>query len=353
MIHFPRRDRSALKGVVAAMLLAGVATTAHAQLAEQPVAGPPPTVRGITYTPSTSRDGEGHRLDLYLPPKSTAKVPLMIFTLGSGWMKDNGRQEAQALAAVLLPRGYAVAGVSVRSSGQTQFPGQLHDIKAAIRWLRTHAGKYGYDPDRIGIMGESSGGWTSAMAAVSGDVPELEGDGAATGVSSAVKVAVAFYPPTDILSMDGMSLKPCEPTSRALTAVCHSGSGSPESLFLGCVASVCREQAALASPLNYISRADPPIMIIHGENDALVPHGQGEMLYQALNKACHEARFISLPLAGHGVWRQMMTDPKLAYGATIRATEASGCRTETPAAVTPSWALVIDFLDDSLKPAPR
>ena len=331
---------------------AAAASCAYAQVNAPPLDGPAPSVRDISYAPTTAKTGTGHLLDLYLPAGSARKAPLVIFTHGSGWMMDNGRSEAQALAAVLLPRGYAVAGVAVRSSAQAQFPSQLHDIKAAIRWLRANAGQYGIDPDHIGIMGDSSGGWTSAMAAVTSDAPEMEGDEGVTGVSSAVQVAVAFYPPTDIVNMDAWALAPCDPKVAPFgPGFCHLVSGSPETRFLGCVATTCPERAAMASPLNYVSAGDPPIMIVHGENDQMVPHAQGERLYQVLNKACHEAAFISLPLATHGGWYKMMTDPKLAYGMTLRSTQAAGCKTSPPAPVTPSWDLIVGFIDKALKPA--
>jgi len=86
-------------------------------------------------------------------------------------MADTGKNRAGTLAAQLNPAGYAVAGVSTRSSSQVKFPGQLHDIKAAIRWLRANAAAYNLDPEHIAIVGDSSGGWTSAMAAVTGDAP--------------------------------------------------------------------------------------------------------------------------------------------------------------------------------------
>ena len=91
-------------------------------------------------------------------------------------------------------------------------------------------------------------------------------------------------------------------------------SGSPETRFLGCIATNCPEQAASASPISHVGPVGAPIMIVHGENDAMVPHARGERLYQVLNKACREAEFISLPLAYHGGWHKMMTDPELAYG---------------------------------------
>jgi len=104
-------------------------------------------------------------------------------------MADTGKRGAGALALRLNSAGYAVAGVSIRSSSQVRFPGQLHDIKAAVRWLRTNAARYNFDADQIAIMGDSSGGWTAAMAAVTGDAPEMEGSVGTTGVSSKVQAA--------------------------------------------------------------------------------------------------------------------------------------------------------------------
>lgn len=312
--------------------------------------GPAPSVKDISYAKSDEKTGQGHLLDLYLPAKHTGSVPVVIFTHGSGWMADNGRTDAQALAAVLNPRGYAVAGVAIRSTAQTQFPGQVHDIKAAIRWLRANASRYNLDGAHIGIIGESSGGWTSAMAALTGDVPELEGSLGVTGVSSAVQAAVAFYPPTDFLEMDRWALGPCDPNGSALQAqFCHAPADSPESRLVGCAINTCPDAVQRANPIRYISPNDPPLMILHGEVDPLVPHAQGAALYQALNKACRDAVFISFPVAGHGVWHQMMTDPKLAYGATIRSTSSQGCKIRNAEPVKPNWNVVIAFLDANLK----
>ena len=274
----------------------------------------------------------------------------MIFSRGSAWFADNGRQDAQALAAVLHRAGYAVAGVAIRSSRQAKFPAQLHDIKAAVRWLRANAAKHQLDPDRIAILGESSGGWTAAMAAVTGDVPELEGSEGTTGVSSAVQAAVAFYPPTDFLQMDAWALRPCDPAAVVgRGAFCHDAPSSPESQLVGCAIQTCADAVQRANPIRYISRADPPIMIVHGGSDPLVPHAQGELLYQALNKACRDAVFISMPVAGHGVWHTMMSDSTLAAAATRRSTASNGCAVEQPKPYRPTWTTIVEFLDRSMR----
>src|ERR1035438_9229017 len=164
--------------------------------------GLPPTYANIDYAPPEPASSNGHKLDLYIPAGAAQPLPTVIWTAGSAWPADTGKNGARIVASQLNPAGYVVAGVSIRSSAQVKFPGQLHDIKAAIRWLRANAARYNLDPDHIAIMGDSSGGWTTAMAAVTGDAPEMEGSVGTTGVSSAVQAAVAFYPPTNFLTMD-------------------------------------------------------------------------------------------------------------------------------------------------------
>jgi len=342
---------------MASLLVSTLASTAAAQTpgaqsppppAPRSLPGPAPTVRDVAYAKSDASTGQGHLLDLYLPPNATGPTPVVIFSHGSAWFADNGRQDAQVLAAALFPAGYAVAGVSIRSSRQAKFPAQLHDVKAAIRWLRANAAKYRLDPAHIAIVGESSGGWTAAMAAVTGDVPDLEGSEGTTGVSSAVQAAVAFYPPTDFLQMDAWALRPCDPAAdvgRGQMRFCHDSPSSPESQLVGCAIRGCAAVVQRANPIAYVGKADPPIMIIHGGSDPLVPHAQGELLYQALNKACRDAVFISMPVAGHGVWNRMMSDSTLAAGATRRFTASGDCSVQNPTPYTPTWATVIEFLD--------
>jgi acetyl esterase/lipase len=304
--------------------------------------GPSPTFADLEYAPANPAGSNGHKLDLYIPSAATRLLPIVIWTAGSAWMADTGKRSAAGIAAQLNPAGYAVAGVSIRSSSQVKFPGQLHDIKAAIRWLRANAAKYNFDANHIAIIGDSSGGWTSAMAAVTGDAPEMEGTVGTTGFSSAVQAAVAFYPPTNFLTMDAWALSKC-PQQR-----CHDGESSPESRLVGCAIQTCPEKVKAASPITYITPADPPILILHGNSDPLVPHNQGEQLYMALNKACREAVFISLPKAPHGNWNGFLTDDALREAATLRSTSAD-CAVVNPTPYKPTWKTVIDFLDKRMK----
>ena len=305
--------------------------------------GPSPTHADLDYAPAEPPSSNGHKLDLYIPSGATGRLPTVIWTGGSAWMADTGKRTAGGLATRLNPAGYAVAGVSIRSSSQVKFPGQLHDIKAAIRWLRANTDKYQLDPHHIAIMGDSSGGWTAAMAAVTGDAPEMEGSVGTTGVSSQLQAAVAFYPPTNFLTMDAWALRKC------VGDRCHDAEGSPESRLVGCAIRTCPDKVRAASPMHYITDADPPIMILHGNSDPLVPHNQGEELYMALNKACKDVIFISLPKAPHGNWNGFLTDDVLREAATMRSTSIQGCAVSNPIPYTPTWKTVIDFLDKHMR----
>jgi acetyl esterase/lipase len=330
--------------VIAALALT-VALAPWLASAQPPAAlppAPPPTHTDLEYAPADPAGSNGHKLDLYVPPGAGGPIPVVIWTGGSAWMADTGKASARGIAARLMPAGYAVAGVSIRSSAQVVFPGQLHDIKAAIRWLRANAATYGLDAGRIAIMGDSSGGWTTAMAALTGDAPEMEGGVGVTGVRSDVQAAIAFYPPTDFLTMDAWAVRACTPPR------CHDDATSPESRLVGCAIQTCAGKVQAANPVRYVTPADPPLMILHGGSDPLVPHNQGEQLYMALNKACREATFISLPRAGHGPWNAFLTDDTVREAATIRTTSAAGCAVTNPVPYTPTWQTVIDFLDRHL-----
>jgi acetyl esterase/lipase len=272
----------------------------------------------LAYRPAEPTGGRGHLLDLYLPTGPRGDRPLVLWTGGSGWMRDNGKESAGPIASIFTARGYAVAGVSIRSSGQGTFPAQLRDIKAAIRWLRSHARQYRLDPERFTIMGDSSGGWTAAMAALTGDDdPVLTGDddpapggpAGKAGPSGRVQAAVAFYPPTDFLRMDEQMLPgACRDFNRDLGITdCHNDPRSPESRLVGGAIQTRPEAAGAANPVRYATRSAPPMLILHGQADALVPHAQSMLLYQALRDAGATVTLHSVPGAGHD-WRAVL-DP--------------------------------------------
>ncbi len=334
--------------LIAAMIALLGVTPGMAQMPAPPERQAEPTHRDIAYAPAMPATSRGHFLDIYIPRGGGRAVPLVVWTSGSAFFGDTGKEGARYMAPELLAAGFAVAGVSVRSSSQTTFPGNLHDIKAAIRFLRANAARYGIDPDRIAIMGDSSGGWTSAMAALTGDVIELEGTIGTTGVSSAVQAAVAFYPPTDFLMMDRQAPRRCtEEMARPGPGMCHDLPNSPESLLVGCAIQSCADVVRAADPARYVSASDPPMMILHGRADALVPFGQGEHLFKALAHNCNTAVFYTLPIAGHGPAWNFLEDDATRAGASREAMGAQ-CTLDTARVEAPGWPAVIAFLRTSL-----
>jgi acetyl esterase/lipase len=268
-------------------------------------------------------------------------VPLVVWSSGSGWMRDDGKHGAADVAPFFTSLGYAVAGVSVRSSSQAIFPAQVHDVKAAIRWLRARAGEYGFDPDRFAIMGDSSGGWAATMAALTGDLPELEGEVGVDHVSSRVQVAVDFYGPTDFLQMDAHTPGGCEEFRSFLgIAGCHDDPGSPESLLVGGPIETRLDECARANPITYVGPEAPPMMILHGRDDPFVPHHQSELLYAALVESEAEAVFYSIPDVGHE--RPYVTDPRRAAGYTVYSTRGSEDHPD------PTWETVERFIARAL-----
>ncbi|GAA0997661.1 hypothetical protein GCM10009555_095590 [Acrocarpospora macrocephala] len=323
---------STIVGMVMTMLATlgvslALAPPAHAQV-----------ISDIAYAPAQPAGSRGHLLDLYLPSGGITPRPLLIWHSGSAWTSDDGKTGADAIAAIFNAKGFAVAGVSVRSSSQAIFPAQVHDIKAAIRWLRAHAGDYQLDPNRFAMMGDSSGGWLTEMATLTGGVSSLEGTIGTTGVSSAVQAGLAFFSPTDFLQMNAQNL----PTG----GLDHNSPASPESLLIGCAIQTCPTQVALSNPINYVDSADPPLLFLHGQADFLVPHGQSVLLYDRIRTSCGNAQFISIPGADHGLaW---VLDPAR-FGTQTTYTAQNCYGTTQVGSPNPTWDTFDGFLRGGLK----
>ncbi len=303
----------------------------------------------IAYADPEPSDSRGHLLDLYLPESPAAEpVPLLIWSSGSAFFSDDGKAGAVEAAAHFNSIGWAVAGVSVRSSSQARFPGQVHDIKAAVRWLRAHAGEYGLDADRFATMGDSSGGWTATMAGLAPAAAELEGDLGVTGVSSAVQAVVDLYGPTDFLQMDAHMIPGALDEFNAMvnTTDGHADAHSPESCLLGAPIHAVPELAAAANPVAYVSAAAPPMLIVHGVADQLVPHHQSELLYAALVVAGTDATFVSIP--GNRHEKPYLTDARASTGRTVSSTRPTGADLDLLLSEGPTWTAVEAFLRHAL-----
>jgi acetyl esterase/lipase len=299
-------------------------------------------IKDIAYADPVPPGSAGHLLDLYVSQTpGTALRPLLIVTGGSAWLRENGKDYAAELAPFFVNTGFVVAGVSIRSSLNAPFPAQLHDIKAAIRWLRANASNYRIDPHRIAIMGTSSGGWAATMAGVTGNAPELEGEVGLTGVSSSVQAVVDLYGPTDFLQMDKHMIDCPGFNERFGLNDCHNDPASPESMLVGCAIQDCVGTTQRANPITYVDSATPPMLLAHGQADLLVPHHQSELLYDALNSACTDAVIYSVPEVGHD---RGIVSPDVGEAETSRTHKCRDSELPGPHGDRPTLANIERFL---------
>ncbi len=249
------------------------------------------TLRDLAYV----QDGhERQKLDLYLPRQERAEpMPLIVWVHGGAWQA--GSKEG-CPAIRFVRRGYAVASVNYRLSQHAIFPAQIQDCKAAIRWLRAHAGEYGIDPAQFGVWGASAGGHLVALLGTAGDVEPFD-VGPRLDISSRVQAVCDFFGPTDFTKM-----------SSFWTTMDHDSANSPESRLIGGAIQENKELVQRANPITYVTKDDPPLLIVHGDKDPLVPHNQSELLYDALKKAGIETTFYTVRGGGHGGFKDRQVD---------------------------------------------
>ena len=232
-------------------------------------------------------------------PKAPAPPPLVIFIHGGAWKMGHPAVGSAVYAALdpigkLLRAGFAVARISYRFSSEAIFPTQLHDCKAAVRFLRKRASVFGFDPKRLATMGDSAGGHLAALVGLTGDVAGLEGEVGETSGSSAVQAVIDWFGPAELLTMRAQAL----PDGMKG----QDDADSPESQLVGGPIQEYRAAAMAASPLSYVSRAAPPFHIQHGTRDRLVPLGQSEVLHRTLLGAGADSTLVVIEGADHCFW---------------------------------------------------
>lgn len=257
--------------------------------ASRPAEVVPPDARILRDLEYARVEGKPLRLDLYLPPGAdrAEPLPVLVWVHGGGWQAGS---KNNCPLAPLCGRGYAVVSVQYRLTDAATFPAQIHDCKGAVRWIRANATKYNLDPRRIGAAGGSAGGHLVALLGTSGDLRELEGDvGGNLDHSSRVQAVCDFCGPADFVGRESV-----------LTG---ADGREPQALIrlFGGPLSENREKARLASPVVHVSADDPPFLIIHGDEDPLVPVSQSERLAAALKQAGVDATLHVVKGGGHGV----------------------------------------------------
>jgi len=240
-------------------------------------------------------DGENPRqtLDLFIPEslEEDETLPLIVWIHGGGWRggdKKSGHSPNRIPTFVSTGR-YVGAAISYRLSEEARWPAQIHDCKAAIRWLRARFKKFGINPEKVAVWGTSAGGHLASMLGTSSGLKDLEGElGKHLRKSSRVQAVINGYGPSALLQMDDHPSK-----------IIHNAPYSPESKLIGAPIQKAKAKALQASPITHVSADDPPFLHFHGTNDQLVPYHQSEILHEALRANDVTSTLITIQGGGH------------------------------------------------------
>ena len=229
--------------------------------------------------------GQSLKLDLYLPDKPKGSG-LVVWIHGGGWHKGS---KEKCFITWLPQHGYTVASISYRLSSVAKFPAQLHDCKGAVRWLRTNAEKYGYNPKRIFVAGASAGGHLTALMATTSGHKLLEGKvGGNLDRSSSVQGAIDYYGPTDFILRS--KTQPSRANEKGSVVYELLGGGAHEKVAA----------AKLASACYHVSKDDPPLLVFHGTKDRTVLLDQSQAIATAYKKAGLPIKLHIIEGASHG-----------------------------------------------------
>jgi acetyl esterase/lipase len=253
-----------------------------------------PTFKDVNYA---GDDLEAHRMDIYLPEKAQQKYKVVVVIYGSAWFANNAKGMAyMSLGKPLNDAGFAVVCINHRSSADAKFPAQIHDVKAALRFIRAHAAEYKLDTSFIGITGFSSGGHLASLAGVTNGVKkrtvgsttaDLEGRvGNCLDYASTVDAVVDWFGPVDMAHMEQ-----CREVK---------DEKSPEAALIGGAPKDNPDMVALISPITYVSDLAPRFLVFHGDADNVVPHCQGESFADALRRAGRLENFVTVSGGQHG-----------------------------------------------------
>lgn len=205
--------------------------------------------------------GRALHVDVYTPPEATGDAPGLLLVHGGSWQHGD-RSQLRGYGILLGRLGFVCVACEYRLSGEAPWPAQLHDVKTALRWMRGNAATLRIDPERIAVSGNSAGGHLALLLAGTANAPAFEGDGEHQGVPTHVAACVAFYAPA---KLEG------GPLTEAAAAL-FGGEATPETV-------------RAASPITYAGPDFPPTLLVHGNEDTLVPATSSFAMYRALTRA--------------------------------------------------------------------
>ncbi len=220
-------------------------------------------------------DGVELKMDVYYPSENSGRFAVTMYVHGGGWSSGDKSKGAGGLEIPELQKaGFLVVSVNYRLAPEYQFPAMIEDVKCAVRYLRAHANEYNLDPNRIGVFGGSAGGHLVSMLGTTDESAGFD-VGEYLDRSSRVQAVVDMFGPADL-------------------TVDFEGGGETVRRAFGDF------DFALASPVTYVTADDPPFLILHGEEDSLVPIEQSEELLAKLQAAGVPAELVPVANAGHG-----------------------------------------------------
>jgi acetyl esterase/lipase len=236
------------------------------------------------------------RLDLYRPRNAgnvKGGLPLVVYVHGGGWQAGHTRHAGAfanwpGVLALLASKGYVVASIEYRLSGEARFPAAIQDVKTSIRWLRSKGAEFGIDPTRAIIWGGSAGGQLAALTATSCKVESLapESQAPLAAQSDCVQGLVTWYGIFDF-------------ANAPLSGPPEQSASSAASKYLGCALADCRSTAELASPVSHLDKDDPPALLVHGDLDKVVPVAQSQLFYEALQSKKVAAKLLVIKGVDH------------------------------------------------------
>ena len=226
-------------------------------------------------------------LDIYLPGvPEEGPYPVVVHTHGGGFANGHQREDHTLPMLDGLKRGYAVVSIQYRRSREALFPAQVLDAKAAIRFLRAHAGQYGLDPEHVAVWGASSGGWLASMTALTEGNPAFEDFSQGNAeYSSGVQAVIDWCGPCG-----GFAEMDVDFRKSGAGTPDHSAADSPESRFMGMALDKAPELLRMADPRTYVHKDMPPVYIIHGGIDQVVPVEQSIRFAQAIRDGAGEEK---------------------------------------------------------------
>jgi acetyl esterase/lipase len=273
----------------------------------------PGGVTGLADVPFSSLPGfRPLVVDVYMPPKKGGPKPMIMYIHGGGWVGGHTRHSGAlsnfpAVLAQLASEGFVVASLEYRLSGEAPYPAQLQDARAAIRFLKANASKYGIDPARAGVWGGSAGGHLAALAALSCGDTSMDPAAAPKG-SECVQAAVTWYGVFDFAPMLARQAN-------------NGGLNVAENALLRCTPATCSEATVRAvSPASYIDAKDPPFLLIHGDKDAVVPIAQSIDVEAKMKAAGMAVESIYIKGVDHSFIGATAADTRTA---TLKATNAT------------------------------